>query len=186
MRPALLLVDLQSDFLAAEGLDPPAETIVAGAARLLERCREAGVPVIHVRTTVTREPDNRMPHWRASGTWRCVAGTPGHRFPDALRPRGEPVLDKVFYGAFSCPLLEPALRELEASEVILAGVHLHACVRETALGAYERGFEILIAEGAVGSYDPEHAALTRRWLGKRAARFLAVDRVLERIAAAAR
>ena len=67
---------------------------------------------------------------------------------------------------------------MEADELVICGVHLHACVRETALGAYERGFAVWIAEDAVGSYDPVHAEITGRWLGARAARFAPVEELL--------
>ena len=119
-----------------------------------------------------------MPHWRAAGRWDCVEGTEGHEFPEALRPKAEAVIDKTFYSAFSSPELDGALREVEAEELVICGVHLHACVRETALGAYERGFAVWIAEDAVGSYDPVHAEITGRWLGARAARFAPVDELL--------
>ena len=99
MRPALLLVDLQLDFLNAPGLEPASAIVVARAARLLEGARAAGVPILHAVTTVEPDGGNRMPHWKARETWRCVRGTPGHAPPPGLAPRdGEAVVEGLLLG----------------------------------------------------------------------------------------
>ena len=63
MKPVLLLVDLQNDFLDAAGLSPARETLVAHTAALVQACRTQKIPVIHVWTTIHREDDRRLPHW---------------------------------------------------------------------------------------------------------------------------
>ena len=181
MRPALLLVDLQSDFLSAPGLEPSAGDLVRGAARLLAAARSDGVPVIHAMTSVAPDGSDRMPHWKTLGVWRCVRGTPGHAPPPELAPRGgETVVAKTYFSAFASRDLDHALAALRADTLVLAGVHLHGCVRATALDAYERGIEVWIAEDAVGSDDPLHAAVTRRYLEGRAARFAPASAIRER------
>jgi acyl-CoA reductase-like NAD-dependent aldehyde dehydrogenase/nicotinamidase-related amidase len=182
VRAVLLLVDLQNDFLAAEGLFPARDQLVSGAARLLEGCRAASVPVVHVWTTVSRQVDDRMPHWRRDGRWQCVAGTEGHRPPESLRPRDERVVHKTHFSAFSAPELGPCLGELRADTLIVAGVHLHGCVRATVLDGYARGFRVWVVQDAVGSAEPVHAAITRSYLEQRAASFLPVDSVVAGVA----
>ena len=61
---------------------------------------------------------------------------------------------------------------------MVAGVYTHACVRETAVDAYERGFGVVIASDAVGSTEPAHAALTREWLEPRGAPFRTTRAIL--------
>lgn len=179
MRAALLLVDLQQDFLASPGLEPPPGSLVGGAAALLEGWRARDSPVVHVWTTVSRADDRRMPHWREAGVWRCEEGTPGHATPPALRPRdGEPVVHKTDYDAFDGTMLEQTLRTLDADSVVLAGTHLHACIRSTALGAYRRRLGVVLAEDAIGSDDPVHAAATRAWLEPRGISFRSVAELL--------
>src|SRR5262245_18894985 len=110
MKPVLLLVDLQNDFLSAPGLEPEPAEIVRRTARLLEGARRGGVPVIHAVTSVDRETDDRMPHWKAAERWKCVPGTRGHAAPAELSPKaGEPVVSKTFFSAFSSEALAPAL-----------------------------------------------------------------------------
>ena len=180
MRPLLLLVDLQNDFLGAPGLEPSAAEVVRGAARLLAGARERGVPVVHAVTSVDPAGGDRMPHWKTLDRWRCVRGTPGASPPPELVPRaGEAVVAKTFFSAFSSPGLSAALSG--ADTLLVAGVHLHGCVRATVLDAYARGLAVWVAEDAVASDDPLHAAVTRRYLDGRAARFAAIDELLARL-----
>jgi acyl-CoA reductase-like NAD-dependent aldehyde dehydrogenase/nicotinamidase-related amidase len=187
MKPVLLLVDLQNDFLDAPGLEPPRSEVVRRAAALLRAARDRGVPVVHCVTTVDRERDGRMPHWKAADRWSCVRGSRGHAPPAELEPGpGESVVDKAFFSAFASTApgaLDETLARWRADAVVLAGVHLHGCVRATALDAYQRGLEVWIAEDAVASDDPLHAAVTRRYLEGRAARFAAVAELAEMFAA---
>lgn len=186
MNPVLLLVDLQEDFLSAPGLEPCRDRIVERAAVLLRSCRDSAIPVIHVRTTVSREDDQRMPRWKRADRWICEAGTPGHAPPELLWALdGEPVIDKTFYSGFSNPLLARELDSRGADTVVIAGVHLHACVRQTALDAAERGHHVWIAQDAVGSDDPVHGAITRRYLADRVARFADVEELIAELRGAA-
>jgi nicotinamidase-related amidase len=185
MRPALLLVDLQQDFLSAPGLVPRPEALVGAAQRLLLGMRDRRAPVMHCWTTV-RDDSERMPHWKREGKRACVEGSDGHAAPPALRPqRGEPVLHKRFFDPFAAPGLEAAIADAGADTLIVAGIYLHACVRAAALGGYERGLEVWVAADAVGSDEPVHAQETRRWLEGRVATFLDVARILERVEPAA-
>jgi acyl-CoA reductase-like NAD-dependent aldehyde dehydrogenase len=183
MTALLLLVDLQQDYLASPGLEPAAGPVSRRAEALLGGCRDLGVPVAHVLTTVTRADDRRMPHWKRADRWLCEEGTPGHEPPPGLEPRsGEVVVHKVSYSGFSDGELDRVLAAEAVDLLVVAGVHVHACVRQAVLDAYERrGVETWVAEDATASDDPLHAAVTRRYLERRAARFLPVDEVLARL-----
>jgi acyl-CoA reductase-like NAD-dependent aldehyde dehydrogenase/nicotinamidase-related amidase len=184
MRPVLLLVDLQHDFLEAPGLEPAARIVVANARRLLAGARAAGVPVVHALTSVEPSGEDAMPHWKGQPRLRCVRGTRGHAAPEELAPAaGETIVAKTFFSAFSTSSSELA-RALEASRadtLLVAGIHLHGCVRATVLDAYQRGLAVWVAEDAVGSDDPLHAAVTRRYLEGRAARFAGVSELIARM-----
>jgi acyl-CoA reductase-like NAD-dependent aldehyde dehydrogenase/nicotinamidase-related amidase len=178
-------VDLQRDYLDAPGLEPSAGHVIHECHRLLEACRARDIPVIHLWTSVTREQDERMPHWKAVDQWRCEVGTAGHAPPGALTPRsGETTLPKTGFSPFTRPDLERHLATGAYDTALIAGVHLHACVRETILGAYERGLRVWVADGATGSDDPLHAAITRRYLAQRGIRFASVDAIAAMLDAA--
>jgi acyl-CoA reductase-like NAD-dependent aldehyde dehydrogenase/nicotinamidase-related amidase len=165
---ALLLVDCQEDYLARDGLLPPRDALVASIAGALDAARKQGWPVVHVRTRVAADGSDAMPHRQSAP--EVVSGTPGAEPPEELREReGEPVLFKRFFSAFDAAGLEAALRERSVKRLVIAGVHSHACVQASALDAYARGFEVLIAEDLVGSYDPGHGRQSLDWLDGRAA-----------------
>ena len=125
-----------------------------------------------------------MPHWKALGVRKCVRGTPGHARRRSSRPERE---RPSFRRASSppSPRRSSAAALAGADTLLVAGVHLHGCVRATVLDAYARGLAVWVAEDAVGSDDPLHAAVTRRYLDGRAARFAPVDELLARVAAGA-
>jgi nicotinamidase-related amidase len=180
MKCALLLIDLQQDFLALADLQPSASSLVARAAELLRDCRRRNLPVIHIFTTVDREKNIRLPHWRALNRWMCVAGTPGHEPPPALQPLpGETIVHKTGFNPFASGDLEKLLRAAGCDSVILCGLHLHACVRTAAVESLERDLRVVIAEDAVASNDPIHAAATRRWLAARSVVFENINSVFD-------
>ncbi len=174
MKCALVLVDLQHDFLRAPGLEPAAGEVIAGARAALTVARARGDLIVHVHTTVSRDDDRRMPHWRADDRWMCERGTPGHASPIAAQA-GEVVIDKAGFSPFVGPELDAILRAHGVEHVAVAGVHLHACVRQTALDAYQRGYAVTLVDGALASDDPVHAATTRRYLEQRAIPCVPID-----------
>lgn len=172
MKPALVLVDLQVDYLKSAGLQPSADALASHAAQLLNEWRRRQLPVIHVFTTVSRNNDQRLPHWRMENRWQCEAGTPGHEPPPSLKPfAGEKVVHKSGFNGFANGELDGALRDLRCDTVVLAGLHLHTCVRAVAVEGLERNFRVCIAEDAVASNEPILSAATRRWLAQRGVRF---------------
>ncbi len=176
MRPALLLVDLQRDFLEPRDLQPPRETLLRGLTGLLGGCRTRDIPVLHVRTLVAADGHDRMPHWTRSGDARCVVGSSGAEAPTALREHaGEKVYPKQFYSAFGNSALETDLREAGIDTVLVCGVHTHACVQTTVLDAYQRGFGVILVADAIASYAPLLAQLTVDHLAGRACELLSAS-----------
>jgi alpha-ketoglutaric semialdehyde dehydrogenase len=185
MRPLLVLVDLQNDYLASPHLEPAAGAVVHEAEILLQYCRASRLPVAHVWTTVGRNPDNRMPHWKAANLWQCEEGTPGHAPAAVLAPiDGELIIHKTGFSAFALPLFTAVLRERNVDTIILTGVKTHACVRQLALDALQANFSVWVANDAIASDDPVHAAITSRYLEARGATFQPAAELVARLACA--
>lgn len=134
----------------------------------MNKWRTLGAPVVHVRTTILQDPDNRMPHWRSEGRWMCVRGEPGHACPEGLgEVEGENVCHKSGYSGLQDPSFVELLGQPE-EPVVVCGVHLHACVRSTVLDLHQRGWRnLVVASEAVASYDLVHALATRDYLEER-------------------
>ena len=183
MKPCLLLVDLQADFLNAPGLQPAPETVVAQAAALLDGCRQKHIPVVHIWTTLHRDNDQRLPHWKKRNLWQCVAGSAGHKSPAPLEPLAwEPIIHKRGFNAFASGELDAWLKAETIAMLFIAGVHLHTCVRTAAMEGMERGLQVVIAGDATASNDPIYAAATRRWLAARDVEFVGTRDLMARLA----
>lgn len=173
----LLLVDMQEDFFSRSMSPAPAE-VIGNAAKLLDAFRAAGAPVAHIHTVCAPDGSDAMPHWLPD-KMLCVAGTPGVLAPEPLRPAdGEFVAIKQHYDGFVDPGLEPWLRSQGVETVVVCGVYTQTCVRAAVLGAYQRGFRVIMATDALGTDDVDFANMNLTWLGARAATLLNNDSIL--------
>jgi acyl-CoA reductase-like NAD-dependent aldehyde dehydrogenase/nicotinamidase-related amidase len=179
MTPLLILVDFQEDFLSTNGLQPHRETLVANANLLLNAFRKRQWKVVHSRITVQRVPDDRMTHWKESEKWLCEVGTPGHAFPELLTPNPqEPVFEKLAFSPWTSPGFSNHVLAEKPDMVVVAGLFTQTCVRETVMGAYERGLRVVLAADAAGSNDPLAAAATMAFLEDRAMPVLGNEELL--------
>ncbi|MGA7401137.1 MAG: isochorismatase family protein, partial [Candidatus Sulfotelmatobacter sp.] len=60
----------------------------------------------------------------------------------------DPVLIKKRYSAFYQTELDQLLHRLQPDAIILAGINTHACIRVTAIDAYQRDWETIVAANA--------------------------------------
>ncbi len=173
-RTALVLIDMQRDFLDPSGylgamgygLDG-VRAAIAPAQRLLGAARRAGLPVIHTRQGYRPDLAEIPPHKRAriaSGTSAIgkrgplgrflMRGEPGFEIVAELAPApGEIVIDKTANSAFWGTDLAAILAAHRIDSLILAGVTTDVCVHCTLREANDRGFECLLASDACGSGD---------------------------------
>ena len=146
---ALLLIDMQRDFVEADGafgrlgidLSMYRESLPR-LARLLSDARRATVLVIHVQNTTLagRMSDSpaqiRFNLRMHAGSRRddvlfrySVEGTPGHEFVKDLTPEtGEPVVSKYRSSAFWGTNLELLLRSNGIKTVVIGGCTTEGCV----------------------------------------------------------
>jgi len=182
MKAALLLIDLQQDFLSRPGLTPIRDDIVKRATVLLSSARRHGLPVFHVHTLIDENGSNAMPHWRKKNQLRCIENSVGaHPPPELSLQSGEWLISKRFFSGFDNPELQTLLGKTGADTVIIAGIYLHGCVRNTAIDAYSRNYRVVIASDATGSTEPLHAEVSREYLEGRVAEFLSVDEILSHL-----
>ncbi|OKH98958.1 isochorismatase [Streptomyces sp. CB02923] len=130
---ALLLIDFQNTYRTGVMALDGADEALTAAARLLERARAAGSPVVHI----VNDGGENTPY-----DIRAHIGA----ISDQVAPVGEePVVVKQFPDAFHATELEKTLSGLgfgpgSGKDLVLAGFMTHMCVTFTAQGAFNLGY----------------------------------------------
>jgi biuret amidohydrolase len=178
-RCALLIIDMQRDFLEPGGFGEMLGNDVSQLRRTIEpnrrlliAWRERGLPVLHTREGHRPDLFDLPPAKKARGRSAktigdhgpmgriLVRGEAGHDIIPELYPKpGEPVIDKPGKGAFWATDLHGMLQHREVKQLIVTGVTTEVCVNTTVREANDRGYECLVLEDCVGSYFPEFHAM---------------------------
>jgi biuret amidohydrolase len=176
---ALLLIDMQRDFLepggfgAALGNDVSRlQAAVTPCRAVLAAVRLVGMSVIHTREGHRPDLSDAPPLKILRGPPKdrigapgpmgriLIRGEPGHDIIPELYPLpGEPVIDKPGKGAFYQTDLELMLRNRQIDTLLVGGVTTEVCVNTTVREANDRGFRCVVLADCCASYFPEfHAA----------------------------
>ncbi|MEV4348380.1 cysteine hydrolase [Actinoplanes sp. NPDC049596] len=168
---ALLVIDMQRDFLLPGGFGESLGNDVSQLSRTIEPLaalmtawRAAELPIIHTREGHLPDLSDCPPSKLARGQIGqrgafgriLIRGEYGHDIVDELAPvDGEIVVDKPGKGAFYATELAEILDKLGVRSLIVTGVTTEVCVHTTVREANDRGFECLVPADCVGSYFPE-------------------------------
>jgi nicotinamidase-related amidase len=172
---ALLLIDMQRDFLEPGGFGEMLGNDVSLLRRTVEPCqavlkaaRSVGLAVIHTREGHRPDLTDAPPSKLARGNLETgigdegpmgrilVRGEIGHGIIPELAPNDdEAVIDKPGKGAFYETDLNSILKNRGIQTLIVCGVTTEVCVHTTVREANDRGYECVVLEDCVGSYFPE-------------------------------
>jgi len=176
-RDALLIVDVQADFLPRGRLAVPGgDAVVPALNGYLALARRKGLRVFASRDW---HPLNHCSFREQGGPWpeHCVAGTPGAEFAQGLElPPDAVIISKAVaagsdaYSAFAGTDLERLLRELRVTRLLVGGLATDYCVLNTVRDARKAGFEVLLLRDAIHAVnvkpgDGEHAEREMREVG---------------------
>ena len=174
-KTALIIIDMQRDFLEPNGFGEALGNDVSQLAAAIEPCRSVleaarrrGLLVVHTREGHRPDLSDAPPAKLA----RChpslrigskgpmgrilVRGQPGHDIIAALYPApGEPVVDKPGKGAFYQTELELMLRNRGVDNLLVCGVTTEVCVNTTVREANDRGYRCIVLADCCASYFPQ-------------------------------
>jgi nicotinamidase-related amidase len=170
--PVLIVIDMLNDFLA-DWEPGRREALVEAINELVQIMRRHSHPIIWVRQEF--EPDLRdaFPEMKAKGIHRVIRGTPGCEIVPELSPAvSDAVIVKKRYSAFFGTALDEILTALKPDAVILAGINTHACIRTTAIDAYQRDWPVVLALDCIDSYDREHHEISLKYMKDKLAKVL--------------
>jgi len=177
LRPtqtALMVIDLQVDFLspdgyfARKGYDPaPLRAILPNVNALVVAARAAGCLIVHTRQGYRADLADMTPYerWRRrraglDGTDILVRDSPGFEIvPEIAIGAGDVIVDKTANGAFTHTELDHVLRAKGITHLLFTGCTTDVCVHTTLREAADRNFQCLLVEDACASGDAyAHAA----------------------------
>lgn len=138
-KSALIMIDCQQTYregiMELEGVEPALKQ----CARLLERAREAGAPVIHIQ------------HDAGVGTPYDTTAPIG-RIADVVAPRdGEKVITKQYPSSFEKTDLDAELKRLGVTDLVLCGFMTHVCINSTARAAFNHGYRPTVVASAAAT-----------------------------------
>lgn len=141
---ALILIDFQNTYrTGVMALDGAEEALAAGA-RLLERARAAGTPVVHILND------------GGEGSPYDIRAHIGAISDEVAPVSGEAVVVKQFPNSFHATELEKTLTGLgfaagSGKDLVLAGFMTHMCVNYTAQGAFNLGYRPTVVAEATAT-----------------------------------
>jgi nicotinamidase-related amidase len=136
-QSALVVVDVQVGVMAKAWDAPRA---IGQVARTVARARAAGVPVVWVQHADTQLVKD-------SADWQWVP---------ALQPQADEVrVHKQYESSFEGTTLESELAQRGVTHIVLAGAASNWCIRATAYGALDRGYDLTLVKDAHTTGDTE-------------------------------
>jgi ureidoacrylate peracid hydrolase len=169
---ALVVIDMQNDFIAKDGLIAregrdvsQAETMAQELPKLLKTAREAGVFVVFVRNVYTSDNNfylsdvwlEQAARKRNGGYTRipvCGENSWSGDFYGDVRPLpGEPIVTKHRYSAFYNTDLDTILRANGIRTVVLTGVVTNVCVETSAREAFVRDYYVAVVKDGTAAYS---------------------------------
>ena len=161
---ALVIVDVQSDFLPGGSLAVPRGDEVIG---VLNRClavfQRLGLPVVATRDW---HPGDHCSFRQQGGPWppHCVAGSQGAGFAPLLQlPTDAILISKATqqqsdaYSGFEGTELDRLLRQAGVARIFVGGLATDYCVLNTARDALKLGYDVVLLLDAIRAVDV-HAA----------------------------
>jgi len=189
-RTALIVVDIQVDFAAPEGLLgrygvdlSPAEAAIDNIERLIAAGRKAGATIGFMRVVTTPETDSN-----ALKTYMVRTGQPGGEAicrtddggADYYRVKPEPgdiEIAKPLFDSFHGTDLEAQLRARGIDTLVMTGLSTDCCVDSTARAGFHRDFHVFVVSDACAAYEQAMHDSTLGVLAKNCAILTTTDAV---------
>jgi len=169
-RTALLVVDMQNAFchpegtLGVSGVDvSPAQAIIEPVRRLVEACREAGIPVVwsqqeHFPDDASRARKRLPSHTAKRARVSALSSTWDMQIVDELAPLADDlsfVIRKHRFGCFYETRLDLVLRMLGSEALLVVGTTANACVETTLREAYLRDYDVVAVTDCIAAVRPQ-------------------------------
>ena len=153
--------------------------------RILEACRAASIPPIHVRV-MNLAGDSADTSWRYKAMGILVPpGSKDAEFVEEVAPLpGEVVVSKTTSNTFLSTNVDFLLRNMGIDTIIMTGVVTNNCVESTTRGAGDLGYKVLLVGDACAAWTQEGHDHCLKHLHRNFAIVKTTEQILGEIAAA--
>ena len=160
--------------------------VVPNIARLIAACREATIPVIHVRV-MNLDGDSSDTSWRYKMMGILVPpGSKDSEILEELLPiPGEVVLNKTTSSVFISTNADFVLRNMGIDTLVMTGVVTNNCVESSTRGAADLGYRVLLVEDACAAWTATGHEYALRHLNHNYALVKSTAAIVEEVAAVA-
>ncbi|MGC2430190.1 MAG: isochorismatase family cysteine hydrolase [Nitrososphaeraceae archaeon] len=159
-RFAILVIDMQNDFLKGNLKCERATQIIPNIRILIDTARRKQIPIFYCTDEHLPIDTYEMKLWGP----HAMKNTEGAKVIDELKPLGtDYVIPKRTYSAFDGTGLDRALRGVYGGKgvdtLVITGLHTNICARHTSYDAFVKGYNIIVAEDGVEAFtEEEHIA----------------------------
>jgi nicotinamidase-related amidase len=180
VKSAVVVIDMLNSYEHedAEPLRKSVREMVPHLSSLIAEAREQGIPVAWVN-------DNYQ-DWSAGRPQlvaRALAGAAPELVGPVVPPDDAPFVVKARHSIFYRTQVEYMLRQFGVERLVLTGQVTEQCILYSALDAYVRHFEVVVAPDAVAHIIPELAQAALQMMeGNMRARLIDSDRVCKALA----
>jgi nicotinamidase-related amidase len=165
MSPAFMFIDLLEDFFVNPPLSELRDSICAGVNDLAEFARHCDYPVFWVRQEFKPDLSDAFLSMRETGTRITIQGTKGsYLLKELVKAPHDYEIVKKRYSAFFETNLKQLLDSLGCDPIILGGVNTHACIRVSAVDAFQMDRHVILATETIASYDEQYHLESMRYL----------------------
>jgi ureidoacrylate peracid hydrolase len=163
---ALLIVDVQRDFCAPDGVFfqlgrdlKRIDSMLPHLQLLAASARQAGVMLVFLRYTQTPLTESEV-HLEQRSRGRadipyCREGSPGAEFYAVLPEQGDAVVTKHRYSGFINTDLDVILRSRGIRTLVMTGVATNGCVEATARDGFMHDYYIVFVDDCAATYFGE-------------------------------
>jgi nicotinamidase-related amidase len=165
MTIATVFVDMQVDFFSHPRLATNRPTLASNANALARLTRDNGSSVIWVKQVFSPDLHDASVEVKRGGHRIVIQDTPGAELlPELEYKSADLIVVKKRYSGFFRTALDDTLEGLNCKKIVIAGINTHACIRMTAIDAYQRDLDVFLAVDCIDSHDEAHHQISMRYM----------------------
>ena len=183
-RAVLLVHDLQQYFLDFyDQAQAPIPELINNCRRLIDHCRDAGIPVYYTAQPGGQSPEHRQLLTDFWGKGLAPEEKLVQIIPSLQPAEQDTVLTKWRYSAFHRSPLEQMLKESGRDQLIITGVYAHIGCMTTATDAFMRDIKPFFVADALADFSRDEHLMSLKYVAGRSGRVVMTDELLPSIPA---